>query len=61
MFSNGYNSVIILFVFTIVHTFHLLSSFLKTVFDIILSDIEKVFSANYTANVFVVEDFNIHQ
>lgn len=38
MFSNGYNSIIILFVFSIVHTFHLLSSFLKTVFDIILSD-----------------------
>ena len=38
MFSNGYNSIIILFVFPIVHTFHLLSSFLKTVFDIILSD-----------------------
>lgn len=38
MFSNGYNSIIILFFFSIVHTFHLLSSFLKTVFDIILSD-----------------------
>ena len=38
MFSNGYNSIIILFVFSIVHTFHLLSSFLKTVFDIILPD-----------------------
>ena len=38
MFSNGYNSIIILFVFSIVYTFHLLSSFLKTVFDIILSD-----------------------
>ena len=57
---NGYNSFIVFFI-SIAHLVHLSSSFLKTDFDIILSDIDKVFSVNYIAIVYVVADFNIHQ
>ena len=59
MFSTGFTSLSALLLF--IHLFTSSSSSLSAVFYSLLPNIDEVLLINPSANVFVFEDFNIHQ
>ena len=56
MFSTGFTSLIVLFLFPLLITFFVFIA----VFDYISSNIDEVLSVNPSANVFVFGDFNVY-
>ena len=56
MFSTGFTSLIVLFLFPLLITFFVFIA----VFDYISSNIDEVLSVNLSANVFVFGDFNVY-